>query len=347
MGRDEHVFFWATVVSLNPLTVRRDGETAPMGVSPSSLVNMGNATLSVDLEPGDRVWCQLQHRRALVLGRSGGLPRNGRFYSAMPGEPGMMFAANRGNSQGPGLWFSQAGDASGSDAALWITKKSSSEFADADILNIRGPAGGSGIMFRNGPFEFDGTIDGRIDTSGSSYFRGDLRNTGFHETSASINVRMNSGGLFYRVTSTRKTKVNIETVDADIVPRILDLEPRIWFDRNEVEGRLGANEGLVEDTDEGPRADVDQLAGECTGGVPRRVPGLVAEEVRDAGLDDYVTYDDDGGGDEELSSVAYDRLWTLLIPLVRDQRDRIAELETTVESLVERVDALERDEGAA
>ena len=67
MDRSEHVFFWATVESLSPLTVRRDGETAPMGVSPSVLVDPAL------LRAGDRVWCQLQYRRALVLGVAGGI----------------------------------------------------------------------------------------------------------------------------------------------------------------------------------------------------------------------------------------------------------------------------------
>lgn len=68
MLKNDHVFFWATVESLNPLTVRRDGETAPMGVAPSSLVDP--ASLSV----GSRVWCQLHNRRALVIGVAGGIP---------------------------------------------------------------------------------------------------------------------------------------------------------------------------------------------------------------------------------------------------------------------------------
>lgn len=59
-------FFWATVESVSPVTVRRDGETEPMGVSPSALVD------PMTLQEGNRVWCQLQHRRALIVGVSGG-----------------------------------------------------------------------------------------------------------------------------------------------------------------------------------------------------------------------------------------------------------------------------------
>lgn len=61
-------FFWATVESVSPVTVRRDGETEPMGVSPSALVD------PAAVKVGDRVWCQLQHRRALLIGIAGGIP---------------------------------------------------------------------------------------------------------------------------------------------------------------------------------------------------------------------------------------------------------------------------------
>ena len=83
MTGDGAVFGWATVVSVNPLSVRRDGETAPLGVSPFSLVD--TSLLAV----GDRVWIQLVDRRALILGVGGGsrLPykiASGRVDIAVP-----------------------------------------------------------------------------------------------------------------------------------------------------------------------------------------------------------------------------------------------------------------------
>lgn len=59
-------FAWATVYSSNPVTVRRDGETEPIGVTPQTVVPL--AMLSVK----DRVWCQFVNRRALILGKAGG-----------------------------------------------------------------------------------------------------------------------------------------------------------------------------------------------------------------------------------------------------------------------------------
>ena len=57
------------------------------------------------------------------------------------------------------------------------------------------------------------------------------------------------------------------------------------------------------------------------------MPGLVAEEVEEAGLTEYVTY---RGG--QTSGVRYDRLWTLLIPIVKDLSAR---LEAAEQKLVE------------
>ena len=53
------------------------------------------------------------------------------------------------------------------------------------------------------------------------------------------------------------------------------------------------------------------------------IPGVVAEEVEAAGLSEFCSYDEAG----QLVEVQYDRLPLLLIPLVRDLRDRITRLE--------------------
>lgn len=63
----ESEFAWATVYSENPLTVRRDGETEPIGITPQAIV-----PLSL-LKTGNRVWCQFVNRRAIILGRATGV----------------------------------------------------------------------------------------------------------------------------------------------------------------------------------------------------------------------------------------------------------------------------------
>src|SRR5699024_3289157 len=138
---------------------------------------------------------------------------------------------------------------------------------------------------------------GRIEASGQAdfwghfYSRGYLRYPGRATTTGSANLVVKGGyHSVSEVTSVRSSKVNIENVDDNIAPKILDLNPREWIDRAELEEALGDQIRLIEDTPEGPRVDESWAENLCDGGTPRRVPGLVAEEVLEAGLDHFVTY---------------------------------------------------------
>ena len=64
---------------------------------------------------------------------------------------------------------------------------------------------------------------------------------------------------------------------------------------------------------------------------PRRV-GVIAEHVANAGLDLLVIRDED----QRISGVHYDRMALYLIPVVREQRDRIAALEQRLAALEHR-----------
>lgn len=78
-------FAWATVYSENPVTVRRDGETEPIGVTPQTVVPL--TMLSVK----DRVWCQFVNRRALILGKANGAwPSVARGDVRLPGGSGKV-----------------------------------------------------------------------------------------------------------------------------------------------------------------------------------------------------------------------------------------------------------------
>lgn len=262
----------------------------------------------------------------------------GRLFTNSPGQPGVLLNEDYGpnSSQGAGVWLTDDGSAGGAQAAIWATKDRPS--GKYTVMNIRGPS--SGIIRMRTRTEFDATVD----FNGVANVHGYLRNNGIPSTTGSSNVLIGSGGsrAFYEVRSIRDAKVNIEAVDETIAPRILDLQPRDWLDRTDLEERLGDDVKLIEDTDEGPQADESWIETLCDS-IPRRVPGLVAEEVRDAGLDGYVTYDKDEHGNETLSGVAYDRLWTLLIPLVREQRDQIRELQEQNADIEQRLARLEEN----
>mgnify|MGYP002655845016 CR=1 FL=1 len=54
-----------------------------------------------------------------------------------------------------------------------------------------------------------------------------------------------------------------------------------------------------------------------------RYAGLIAEDVEQAGLTEFVTYGTDG----QIESIAYDRLWIHLIPVIKKLLNRVEELE--------------------
>ena len=67
--------------------------------------------------------------------------------------------------------------------------------------------------------------------------------------------------------------------------------------------------------------DHDELP-EGMGGL-ERIPGVVAEDMIDAGLDLFVHFDEAG----DPMAVMYDRIGPALIPIIRRLRDRVDALE--------------------
>ncbi|HAR4945353.1 TPA: hypothetical protein O6W58_002832, partial [Staphylococcus aureus] len=133
--------------------------------------------------------------------------------------------------------------------------------------------------------------------------------------SAAANLHITSAGTIGRSTSARKYKLSIENQYNDRDEQlehskaILNLPIRTWFDKAE-------SEILARELRE------DRKLSEDTYKLDRYV-GLIAEEVENLGLKEFVTYDDKG----EIEGIAYDRLWIHLIPVIKEQQLRIKKLE--------------------
>lgn len=153
--------------------------------------------------------------------------------------------------------------------------------------------------------------------------KANLRLLNLPATSGGLRLTVPPNSTSWRVGyegSARRLKMDIRDVTQDVDPtRLLDVPVRSWADRWAWEQYTN----YLEDHAEGGRntGEWDDFSSP-----PPRVAGLVAEEVRDAGLDLYVYY-----RDGQIAALAYDRLWTLLIPLVRDLRGRVAALESREE----------------
>jgi len=224
---------------------------------------------------------------------------------------------------------------------------------NADTTNIRGnmtrgQAAGDAVALENGGY-FAGTFeigqgargsDTQFNASASPlanrYRRIRTNMIGYRANTLSTNgIRLNGATgqlILQRVSSAERYKLNIiRGTTLDYASRILDIEPSTWFDKYNTEdfADVIANFKPIGDK----MLDEAYLENELReAGIERvqRVAGLVAEDLEKAGLEQFVAYDHLTGLTE---GVAYDRLWTLLIPLVRDQKKRIEELEKKMEEI--------------
>lgn len=126
----------------------------------------------------------------------------------------------------------------------------------------------------------------------------------------SANMQVTALGTIGRITSASKYKLAISEIpDAlDLGERLLTLNPKRWFDKNEAER-------YADILNQSPKQSADFVQVDT-------VYGLIAEDLRNAGLDKYVMYDPET---KELEGIAYDRLWTVLIPVIRKMQDDIIE----------------------
>lgn len=156
---------------------------------------------------------------------------------------------------------------------------------------------------------------------GSNYH---VKSYGIWETTTSSAPNMfvgTNGWLYQGGVSARRFKVDIQ--EADFGDAILSLTPSTWHDRGASEKYAAALDAV-----DGDYTKIDDKTLE--GILPlNRVPGLIAEDVHNAGLTDFVNYAEDG----EIQSLSYDRLWVPLIPIVKKQRDQIADLTSRLAAL--------------
>lgn len=130
-----------------------------------------------------------------------------------------------------------------------------------------------------------------------------------HETTSSAaNAYLATNGLLQRSTSSRRYKRDIDDLEVN-VDDVLKLRPRTWRDRAEVE----------EDPD-----------------VERRYVGFIAEELDEAGLMQWVLYDDQGRPD----AIAYDRLVAAVVPVIQDQQQRLDDQAQQIADLRAQLDEL-------
>ncbi|PRO95876.1 hypothetical protein C6Y08_02325 [Lactiplantibacillus pentosus] len=177
-----------------------------------------------------------------------------------------------------------------------------------------------------------GNDDGKSGSTGQMLFRKDGRSAQI--VSASIynrtysggsNVTVTSYGTLGRITSASKYKLDI-TKETSISPanKLLSIDMSSWIDKSSAE----------------------QLSDSKTNGTDLSEPemnvfrhyGLIAEDLIKAGLDEFVIKGDNG----QAEGIEYDRLWTVLIPKIRQLSNDQIQNKMTIAKLGSEIEELKQ-----
>lgn len=128
--------------------------------------------------------------------------------------------------------------------------------------------------------------------------------------SFSPNLFVSSNGYIGRTTSASKYKLAITRYDdLDKAEKLLNINPARWFDKAETEQYVS---DMKEPNLNSEKAEVKPHY------------GLIAEDLEKAGLKEFISYNSNTG---EIEGLEYDRVWTVLIPYIRNLNKRIDALE--------------------
>lgn len=167
------------------------------------------------------------------------------------------------------------------------------------------------------------TTGGHVIAEGNGSFGGTLTNSGHATTTDPVNTRITTDGVFLRVTSLRSAKVAIDDVPLDRARRILNVPAHTWFDRAAAEAYAACVDAGADESEIG---DIAEL---------RRIPGMIVEEMLDAGIPELVDHEDG-----EPIGLMYERVVAYVVPVVADIDDRVAALEALVVAQQQQIDAL-------
>ncbi|MBF7102307.1 hypothetical protein [Pediococcus pentosaceus] len=134
-------------------------------------------------------------------------------------------------------------------------------------------------------------------------------------TSGAPNVNITANGHLVRSTSASKYKYNIKNPDIETTlgDRLLNVHLATWNDKRAVD--LYAEQ--LSTGEEREKTSIDKYY------------GLIAEQLRDAGLDMFINY----GKNHEIEGIQYDRAWVPLLSVIRRLNDKVNEYELRLSKL--------------
>jgi hypothetical protein len=123
-----------------------------------------------------------------------------------------------------------------------------------------------------------------------------------NQAGTGANLFIATNGNIARITSARKYKEDIQDIDHGLIA--LNLQPKTWVSKQEYVENNNSTEGLT------------------------RHVGFIAEDLHDLGLTDFVYY-----VDGEPDAINYDRMTALLVPIIKQQQERLDALEARLAAL--------------
>lgn len=183
-----------------------------------------------------------------------------------------------------------------------------------------GSGGNNTRLWISGPNDGEVIIGPR----GGTDFLGSLRLKTDATTASAANCNISTSGVITRSTSSLKYKQDVQPEQLDL-NALRQLRVVTFLDRAEVAARALWDE-------RGPDREGAEEPPE-----PRRYVGLIAEQVDELGLTQFVVYHPDTGRPDGLM---YDRLALGALQLIEEQADRLATLEAQLAALAEQVSEL-------
>lgn len=155
------------------------------------------------------------------------------------------------------------------------------------------------------------------------------------------NMHIASDGDIHRTTSASKYKLDIKDIHQPntYAYNLLKLKPRQWFDKNATERYAKLMTDIYTNNMDEKTTDYSELKKLSL----EPCYGLVAEEVKKAGLEEFCVYGPiEDGKEKEIEGIQYERLPILMIPILRDLVNSMKIVIPQIKDKIEDKDLLEQ-----
>ena len=228
-----------------------------------------------------------------------------------------------GQTQDPAQWFLGGGTRIPNSSSAWASHVGGT-LEGVSLVSQEGFAwikGGGNVQVESGSGGMSLNTSGTMTLAAATQFTWNttrIQWDGVPTASGGTALTILANGRIGKSSSSRRYKVAEEPLaatDGGFFDRLLSIEPKTWYDRDEVEYFAD----VIVSRQRGVGIDPDWV----NAGPIRRQVGAVAEDLHDAGLGALVSYTAEG----EPESIMYERIGVALIPIIKGMREQIDRLE--------------------